>query len=57
MRPEVNAEYCFSDNSIPTLGAGETMESVQTSRYGDEVQRKQQTRYAFFPGGGSPHPA
>ncbi|HBK89595.1 MAG: TonB-dependent receptor [Cyclobacteriaceae bacterium] len=48
MRPEVNAEYYFSDNSILTLGAGETMESVQTSRYGDEVQRKQQTRYAFF---------
>lgn len=48
MRPEVNAEYYFNDNSILTLGAGQTMESVQTSRYGDEVQRKQQTRYAFF---------
>lgn len=48
MRPEVNAEYYFNDNNILTVGAGQTMESVQTSRYGDEVQRKQQTRYAFF---------
>jgi outer membrane receptor for ferrienterochelin and colicins len=48
MRPEVNAEYYFSDQSILTLGAGQAMEAVQTSRYGDEVQRTQQTRYAFF---------
>jgi outer membrane receptor for ferrienterochelin and colicins len=47
-RPEVNAEYYFSDKNILTAGAGEAFESVQTSRYGDEATRRQQTRYAFF---------
>ena len=48
VRPEVNAEYYFSDESILTVGAGEIFETVQTSRYGDEAKRQQQTRYAFF---------
>jgi outer membrane receptor for ferrienterochelin and colicins len=47
-RPEVNAEYYFGDRSILTVGIGEAFESVQTSRYGDETIRHQQTRYAFF---------
>ncbi len=47
-RPEVNAEYYFNDKNILTLGAGEIFETVQTSRYGDEAERKQQTRYFFF---------
>ncbi len=47
-RPELNAEYYFSDKNILTLGAGTIFESIQTSRYGDESVRRQQTRYAFF---------
>lgn len=47
LRPELNAEYYFSDKSILTLGAGKIFETVQTSRYGDELQRKQQTQYFF----------
>lgn len=47
-RPEINAEYYFNEAHILTLGAGHINESVQTSRYGDEVQRSQQTNYAFF---------
>ncbi|MEJ0057164.1 MAG: TonB-dependent receptor [Bacteroidota bacterium] len=48
MRPELNAEYYFNEANILTVGLGETFESVQTSRYGDEAIRKQQTRYFFF---------
>ncbi len=47
-RPEVNAEYYFNDKNILTVGAGEIFETVQTSRYGDEAIRRQQTSYAFF---------
>ncbi len=47
-RPEINVEYFFSESNILTLGAGETFETVQTSRYGDEATRRQQTRYVFF---------
>jgi outer membrane receptor for ferrienterochelin and colicins len=47
-RAELNAEYYFSDANITTLGMGEVSESVQTSRYRDDQQRKQQTRYAFL---------
>ncbi len=47
-RPEVNAEYFMNQKNILTLGVGTIFESVQTSRYGDESQRKQQTSYAFF---------
>ena len=47
-RPEVNAEYFFNERNILTLGVGKVFESVQTSRYGDEAQRRQQTQYAFF---------
>ncbi len=48
VRPEVNGEYYFNDGNILTAGAGEIFETVQTSRYGDEATRRQQTRYAFF---------
>jgi len=47
-RPELNGEYYFNEKNILTTGAGYIQESVQTSRYGDEVKRKQQTSYAFF---------
>ncbi len=47
-RPELNGEYYFNEKNILTMGAGHIQESVQTSRYGDEVKRKQQTSYAFF---------
>ena len=48
MRPEINGEYYFNDKNILTVGVGEIFETVQTSRYGDEARRKQQTQYAFF---------
>lgn len=47
-RPELNGEYYFNDRNILTVGVGEIFETVQTSRYGDESVRRQQTRYAFF---------
>ena len=47
-RPELNAEYYFNEKNILTLGAGHIQESVQTSRYGDEVKRRQETSYGFF---------
>jgi outer membrane receptor for ferrienterochelin and colicins len=47
-RPELNGEYYFNDKNVLTLGAGYIRESVQTSRYGDEVMRYQSTNYAFF---------
>jgi outer membrane receptor for ferrienterochelin and colicins len=47
-RGEVNAEYFINDENILTTGAGVIGESVQTSRYGDEVKRDQQTRYSFL---------
>ena len=47
-RPELNGEYYFNEAHILTIGAGHIDEAVQTSRYGDELQRKQQTNYAFF---------
>lgn len=48
LRPELNGEYYFNDKNILTVGAGEIFETVQTSRYGDEAVRRQETRYAFF---------
>ncbi len=47
-RPELNAEYYINDKNILTLGAGFIRESVETSRYGDEEVRSQNTRYGFF---------
>lgn len=47
-RPEVNAEYYFNEKNILTLGTGYTYETVKTSRYGDQTQRKQETTYGFF---------
>ncbi len=48
IRPEINMEYYFNEAQILTLGAGHINETVQTSRYGDQVERTQQTNYAFF---------
>ncbi len=47
-RVELNGEYYFNDQNILTVGGGQINESVKTSRYGDEAQRRQQTNYAFF---------
>lgn len=47
-RPEVLGEYFINSNHIFTLGGGTIFESVQTSRYADELKRKQQTSYAFL---------
>jgi outer membrane receptor for ferrienterochelin and colicins len=47
-RYEGNAEYFFSDRNILTVGAGHIEEGVTTSRYNDQVERRQQTDYAFF---------
>jgi outer membrane receptor for ferrienterochelin and colicins len=47
-RPELNAEYYFNEKNILTLGGGYINEQVQTSRYGDEEKRSQETSYGFF---------
>jgi outer membrane receptor for ferrienterochelin and colicins len=47
-RPELNTEYFFNDKNILTLGVGYINEMVQTSRYGDEEKRFQETSYGFF---------
>ncbi len=47
-RPELNAEYFFNEKNILTLGAGYAYETVETSRYGDQTQRNQETLYGFF---------
>ncbi len=47
-RPEINAEYYFSDQHILTMGTGYAYETVRTSRYGDQTQRNQETTYGFF---------
>jgi outer membrane receptor for ferrienterochelin and colicins len=47
-RPEINAEYFVNDKNILTLGSGFIAETVQTSRYGDQEKRRQQTAYGFF---------
>jgi len=48
LRPEIDGEFYINDKNILTAGAGFIHEDVQTSRYGDEGKRKQQTRYGFF---------
>jgi outer membrane receptor for ferrienterochelin and colicins len=48
IRPELNAEYFFNEKNILTLGTGYIHENVQTSRYGDQEQRVQETTYGFF---------
>lgn len=48
LRPELNAEYFFNEKNILTLGTGYIHETVQTSRYGDQEQRVQETTYGFF---------
>lgn len=47
-RPEATAEYFVNARNIVTVGTGSIWESVQTSRYGDETARKQNTAYGFF---------
>lgn len=47
-RPEATAEYFVNDKNIVTVGTGGIWESVQTSRYGDAADRKQNTTYGFF---------
>lgn len=47
-RPELNAEYFFDEKNILTIGGGYIKEMVQTSRYGDEEKRYQETSYGFF---------
>lgn len=47
-RPELNAEYYINNKNILTLGGGFIKEMVQTSRYGDEEKRFQETTYGFF---------
>ncbi len=47
-RPELNAEYYFNEKNILTLGGGYINEEVQTTRYGDEEKRSQETSYVFF---------
>jgi len=47
-RPELNAEYFFNEKNILTIGGGYIKEMVQTSRYGDEENRYQETSYGFF---------
>ena len=47
-RPEVHAEYFFNAENILTLGTGYIRETVQTSRYGDQEKREQETTYGFF---------
>ncbi len=46
-RYELNGEYFFNEQNVLTIGAGLINESVATSRYNDQVERKQQTDYAF----------
>ncbi len=47
-RYEANSEYFFNERNILTVGAGYIEEGVTTSRYNDQMERKQQTDYAFF---------
>jgi outer membrane receptor for ferrienterochelin and colicins len=48
VRPEINAEYFINEKNILTVGTGFIHEDVQTSRYGDDNRRTQQTSYGFF---------
>lgn len=47
-RPEINTEYFITPRHIVMAGTGTILETVQTSRYGDENKRLQQTQYGFF---------
>ncbi len=47
-RYELNGEYFFDEQNILTVGTGHIDELVSTSRYNDQLERKQQTDYAFF---------
>jgi outer membrane receptor for ferrienterochelin and colicins len=47
-RPEINGEYFINEKNILTVGAGYINETVQTSRYGDQERRRQETSYGFF---------
>lgn len=54
-RPEFNAEYFFNAKNILTVGGGYIQEGVNTSRYGDEKNRIQETSYGFFQHEWMPH--
>jgi outer membrane receptor for ferrienterochelin and colicins len=47
-RYELSGEYFFNEQNILTVGVGHIDESVSTSRYNDQLERRQQTDYAFF---------
>ncbi len=46
-RYELNGEYFFNEQNILTMGVGNTVESVITSRYNDQLERRQRTYYSF----------
>jgi outer membrane receptor for ferrienterochelin and colicins len=46
-RYEAMGEYFFNEKHIVTLGAGHIQEAVSTSRYNDQLERRQQTDYVF----------
>lgn len=48
LRPEITTEYFINEKNILTLGTGYILETVQTSRYGDQEERTQETTYGFF---------
>ena len=48
IRYEANGEYFFNESNILTIGVGHIEEFVITSRYNDQLARRQHTNYAFF---------
>jgi outer membrane receptor for ferrienterochelin and colicins len=48
IRPEFNSEIFFNEKHVSTVGVGFIRESVSTTRYNDDKEREQETRYAFL---------
>jgi outer membrane receptor for ferrienterochelin and colicins len=48
LRPEFNSEIYFNEKHVSSVGAGYIHERVSTTRYNDDKEREQQTRYAFL---------
>jgi outer membrane receptor for ferrienterochelin and colicins len=48
LRPEFNSEIFFNEKNVSTVGVGYIRESVSTTRYNDDKEREQKTRYAFL---------
>jgi outer membrane receptor for ferrienterochelin and colicins len=46
-RYEAMGEYFFNKKQIVTLGVGHIQEAVSTSRYNDQLERRQETNYLF----------